>query len=117
MIDRRGAGGTTSLFPARFDNHLVDTLPTHAPGTSAYLTVDEVAGILRCGRDTIVRNIRSGKLPALDLGTAGERCYRVRLADLEVMAAKPADCPPAGAEKGRATRRRSAAYKPQIVKV
>lgn len=54
-----------------------------------YLTVDEAAAVLRCGRDTVTRLIQSGRLPAKDLGIGRHRNYRIKPSDLELLNVKP----------------------------
>ncbi len=46
------------------------TIRDHALPTE-YLTVREVAAILRCHRSTVRRHIRAGRLPALKATTGG----------------------------------------------
>src|SRR5690348_8200404 len=51
-----------------------------------YLTTDEAAAVLKCGRDVVVELCRSGRLPALQIGTGIHLSFRVRHADLAVLA-------------------------------
>ena len=47
------------------------TVLTARDHLGAYLTVAEVAALLRCSEPTIRRRIRDGSLPAVQLGGAG----------------------------------------------
>lgn len=50
------------------------TSPSPLHGDSEFLTVAEVAGLLRVSKMTVYRLVHSGELPAVQIG----RSYRVR---------------------------------------
>lgn len=82
-----------------------------------FLTVDEVAAMLGCSRDTVTRLISAGQLPAKDLGIGKHHNFRIKASDLnDHLNAKPrkADAHPMPTRRGRRNTRRSA-YKPQIL--
>jgi excisionase family DNA binding protein len=68
-----------------------------------YLTVDEAADEMKCGRDTVVRLVEAGKLPALDLQTGKHHTYRIKRSDLETLTV------PARTKSARFSRRRTSA--------
>jgi excisionase family DNA binding protein len=51
-------------------------------GPDQWLTVQEVAAMLKVNEETVRRWIRSGELPVLDLG-GPKTGYRIRRADLD----------------------------------
>ena len=51
------------------------------PLTQFVLTLDELAGVLRCHKSTIYRMIKAGELPVFKIGTE----YRIRLQDVRAM--------------------------------
>jgi excisionase family DNA binding protein len=68
-----------------------------------YLTVDEAAAEMKASRDTVVRLVESGKLPALDLATGKHHAYRIKRSDLEALRL------PARTRSPRFSRRRTSA--------
>ena len=68
------------------------TAPDHE---REYLTVAEVAELVRCSEPTVRRRIREGELPAVQLGGPGS-AVRVPRAGLEAWLWSPADDEEAG---------------------
>ncbi len=46
-------------------------------------TIEEVADILRCGREHVRNLCHSGKIPAINIGTRSQKCFRVSRSALE----------------------------------
>lgn len=54
-----------------------------ASNTAAYLTVPEVAGLLRCRESKILSWIRTGKLAAINVSETSRPRYRVARSSLD----------------------------------
>ena len=76
---------------------------------SEWLTLDEVAGELKCSRDTVTRLIKAGRLPAKDLGQGKHSNYRVRRGDLAAL-----DVPAPAKQQRPVRRRRAVAAYPRL---
>lgn len=76
------------------------------------LTVDQPAARMNCGRDTITRACKSGRLPADDVGHKGEHSFRIKPDDLERAFRHT---PQVISPSARRPRRRASTYKPQVL--
>lgn len=62
---------------------LLEQLKTlQPPAPDRYLTVDEVADVLKCSPQRVREMIDAGRLPALDVGKGSVRHWRVKESEL-----------------------------------
>src|SRR5262245_41623170 len=65
------------VLPPAIGDRLATLLARHLPDDD-HLTVNQTATILGCDRDTVIRLIDTGRLPALNVGIRTERSFRIR---------------------------------------
>jgi len=55
--------------------------------TPTHLSTQQCAARFSCSTKQIVRLIKTGRLPAIDIGIGRERCYRVPVGSLDALVA------------------------------
>jgi excisionase family DNA binding protein len=88
---------------------LLEQLHSLLKPVTEWLTVDEVAGELKCSRDTVTRLVDAGRLPAKNVGHGKHAAYRVRRGDLASL-----DVPAPAKPRQSVRRRRAVAAYPRL---
>jgi excisionase family DNA binding protein len=76
------------------------------------LSVQQAAVRLGCGRDTIIRAIRAGRLPAYNVGQGAEQSFRIKHTDLEQLRFRLPQVNPSPVRN-----RRRSSYKPKRLRL
>ena len=70
---------------------IVSRYITIAPADTSYLTATALAKVLGCRRPTIMKHLRAGRIPAINISTTAKPNYRFCLESVKAaLAAKPA---------------------------